>query len=130
MSRTYSWYIDSLENVSVVPDKPKLVVFILAVITANETLSDGSVLTESLGGNFCVYEGNGTDIENFTAFSDLTEEIVMGWLMSDMCKASRDALQARVDSVMDDRKLMSVDSPPWLQINPTTPVVEDEIIKP
>jgi len=129
MSRTYSWYIDSLENVSVVPDKPKLVVSILAVITANETLFDGSILTESLGGNFCVYEDNGPDIENFTAFSDLTEETVMGWLMSDMCKAARDALQARVDSVMDNRKLISIDSPPWLQINPQTPAIEDEIIK-
>jgi hypothetical protein len=129
MSRIYSWYIDSLENVSVVPDKPKLVVFVHAVLTARETLADGSVLVEALGGAFCVHEGNGTDIENFTEYSSLTPETVMGWLMSDMCKAGRDALQARVDSVMDNRKLTSVDSPPWLQINPQTPAIENETTK-
>lgn len=130
MNRSYSWYIHSLENVSVVPDKPKLVTFIHAILTATEPLSDGSVLTESLGGTFCIYDGNGTDIVNFTEYSNLTEETVMSWLMSDMCKADRDALQSRVDNVMDNRKLISVDSPPWLQVNPTSVIVEQQIAKP
>ena len=129
MNRIYSWYIDSLENVSVVPDKPKLVVFIHAVITAREALADGSVLVEALGGSFCIYDGNGSDIENFTEYSNLSQETVMSWLMSDICKADRDALQARVDSIMNDRKLTSIDPPPWLQINPYSALAEDEIVK-
>jgi len=118
MTREYTWTIHSLETVSVVPDKPKIVTFIHCGLTATETMPDGKVMYDGIGGTLCVYWGNGDDLDNFTPYNELTEEQVTTWLMTVTPQADRDALKARLDSMMDTKKLTSIEIPPWVPVNP------------
>ena len=118
MTREYKWTINSLETVSVVPGKPKLVTFLHCTLTAYETVEDGMVMQDAVGGGLCIYWGDGSDIENFTPFKDLTEEQVYGWLTNVTPQADRDSMKARLDNIMDDTKLTSMEVPPWIPINP------------
>jgi hypothetical protein len=118
MTREYNWTIHSLETVSVVPDKPKLVTFIHCGLSATETLPDNSVMHDGVGGVLCVYGGNGDDIDNFTPYNQLTEEQVTSWLMTVTPQADRDAMKTKLDNIMDNRKLTSIEIPPWVLVNP------------
>jgi len=118
MTREYRWTIHSLETVSVVPDKPKLVTFIHCGLNATETLPDNSVMHDGVGGVLCVYWGNGDDIDNFTPYNQLTEEQVTSWLMTVTPQADRDAMKTKLDNIMDNRKLTSIEIPPWVLVNP------------
>ena len=118
MTREYYWRIGGLETVSVVPDKPKLVTFIHCALNATETLPDNSVMHDGVGGVLCVYWGNGDDIDNFTPYNQLTEEQVTSWLMTVTPQADRDAMKTKLDNIMDNRKLTSIEIPPWVLVNP------------
>jgi hypothetical protein len=100
MTREYRWTIHSLETVSVVPDKPKLVTFIHCGLSATETLPDNSVMHDGVGGVLCVYGGNGDDIDNFTPYNQLTEEQVTSWLMTVTPQADRDAMKTKLDNII------------------------------
>jgi hypothetical protein len=117
MTREYNWTIHGLETVSVVPDKPKIVTFIHCGLTATETLPDNSVMYEGVGGTLCVYWGNGDGLDNFTPYNELTQEQVTAWLMTVTPQADRDAMKTKLDNIMDNRKLTSIEIPPWVPVN-------------
>ena len=73
---------------------------------------------DGVGGILCVYWGNGDDIDNFTPYNQLTEEQVTSWLMTVTPQADRDAMKTKLDNIMDNRKLTSIEIPPWVLVNP------------
>ena len=118
MTREYNWTIHGLETVSVIPNKPKIVTFIHCGLTATETMPDNSVMYEGVGGILCVYWGNGDDLDDFTPYNELTQEQVTSWLMTVTPQADRDAMKTKLDNIMDNRKLTSIEVPPWIPIHP------------
>ena len=81
-------------------------------------MDDGSIMHDGVGGVLCVYWGNGDDIDNFTPYNQLTQEQVTAWLMNVTPQADRDAMKTKLDNIMDNRKLTSIEVPPWIPINP------------
>jgi len=122
MTREYYWSINGLQTVSVIPNKPKIVTFIHCSLNATEVMDDGLTMYDGVGGTLCVYWGNGDDLENFTPFNELTQEHVTSWLMNVTPQADRDAMKNKLDNIMDNRKLTSIEVPPWIPINSETTI--------
>lgn len=95
MANTYTWQINALDTNPTQGDLTNVVYNIHwnLIATSDQTDSGGNAYTADSIGTQAISAPDG---ENFTAFEDLTQEIVEGWL-----KASDldiDAIKADLDS--------------------------------
>ena len=99
MANTYSWQINALDTY---PSKENLndVVYNIhwsLIATSDQTGSDGNAYTANFIGTQTIAA---PDANNYTAFEDLTQEIVEGWLeASDL---DVDAIKASLDAMIDE----------------------------
>jgi len=105
------WSVAALEYKNDVPNKPKYV----NIVHWNASLQD-----EASGEYASTYGAQSltvTGSADFTAYDNLTESTVLGWLFSELDKVQieeslQTALQAKLNPIS------GVDTPPWNKISP------------
>ena len=119
MANTYKWTINALDAKVAVEDGNENVVYTVhwGLSATDET---GNHTVNSIGTHGVEY-----DADNFTAYADLTEEQVIGWLESGLDVESMKAnLDAQVEKLVTPTETTFHN--PFSTIVEETPVVEEE----
>ena len=112
MANTYNWKINALDaKVSVGDDEDVVYTVHWSLIATSE---DGEHTVSNIGTHGVEY-----DADNFTAYEDLTEEIVIGWLEDGL---DVDAMKANLDAQIE--KLITPQEITYA--NPFAPEAEQE----
>ena len=111
MANTYKWKINALDaKVSVGDDENVVYTVHWGLIATSE---DGEHTVSSIGTHGVEY-----DADNFTAYEDLTEEIVIGWLEDGL---DVDSMKVNLDGQIE--KLITPEETTYH--NPFPPAVEE-----
>jgi hypothetical protein len=119
MANTYKWTINALDAKVAVEDGNENVVYTVhwGLSATDET---GKYTVNSIGTHGVEY-----DADNFTAYADLTEEQVIGWLESGLDVESIKAnLDAQVEKLVTPTETTFHN--PFAPVVEETPVVEEE----
>ena len=112
MANTYKWTINALDAKVAIGDDENVVYTVHWSLIA--TSEDEEHTVSSIGTHGVEY-----DADNFTAYEDLTEEIVIGWLEDGL---DVDSIKAGLDTQIE--KLVTPTETTYH--NPFAPVVEQE----
>ena len=112
MANTYKWTINALDAKVAVEDGNENVVYTVHW-SYNATDETGEHTVNSIGAHAVEY-----DADNFTAYEDLTEEIVIGWLEDGL---DVDSIKASLDAQIE--KLITPEDTTYH--NPFAPTVEE-----
>jgi hypothetical protein len=111
MANTYSWTINSFE---VRPTQESLTDVVYKIHWCYKAVSDqtdenGDAYDATSIGTHSI---NGVDPVNFTAFGDLTQSIVEGWLEQDI---NMDSMKSYLDGLIDEKitPTSKVKTAPW-----------------
>ena len=99
MANTYSWNINALDaKVSVGDDENVVYTVHWSLIATSE---DGEHNVSNIGTHGVEY-----DADNFTAYEDLTKEIVIGWLESELdVESIKAGLDAQIEKLITPEEI-------------------------